>query len=198
MRISPFASMSFAAATTVLVLGGAGCGDWQSVVDDVLKHSGDHGSPPPSGGTCTYAGKPYPIGSSFPSEDGCNTCQCDKNGVSCTLRGCSDGGTGGSPGASDCEMVPVTADSGECVSYSTWKTSSGELCAARGATVKDLQLADVCEDGMSARQVILVCCKAQPANDVKCQPSVEYDGRPCTVCLDAAGVVVKTDCRSMR
>jgi len=192
MRRAPFASMSFAAATTVLALGGAGCGDWQSLVDDVLKHSGDHSTPPAPGGTCDYGGKPYPVGSSFPSQDGCNTCQCDKNGgVSCTLRACSsDGGTG----APSCEKVPVTAESGECLSYAIWKTSGPDLCAARGALLNDIQFADTCEDGQSTRQVILLCCQAQPANDVKCQPTVDAAGRKCTVCVDAAGVVIKTDC----
>ena len=192
MRMTPFASMSFLAATAVFAVGGAGCGDWQSVVDDILKHSGDHSSPPSSGGTCDYGGKPYPLGSSFPSKDGCNTCQCDKNGVSCTLRAC---GGGGNAGTSSCEKVPVTADSGECVPVSTWKASSTELCAARGAVLNDLRPADTCEDGQSSRQVILVCCQAQPANDVQCKPTVDAAGRNCTVCVDASGSVIKTDCR---
>ena len=193
MRILPFTSLSLAAATTVLALGGAGCGDWQSLVDDVLKHSGDHSPPPPSsGGTCDYGGKPYPQGSSFPSQDGCNTCQCDKNGVSCTLKACAGGGDAGSP---SCEKIPVVADGGQCVSYSTWKTSSSELCAARGAVLNDLVFTDTCEDGQSTRQIILVCCQAQPANDVQCKPSVDADGRVCTVCVDASGAIVKTDCR---
>jgi len=193
MRISPLASMSFAAATTILALGGAGCGDWQSVVDDVLKHSGDHSTPP--AGSCDYGGKVYPVGVSFPSTDGCNTCQCDKDGVSCMLRACPGGGSGGSSGSSSCEKVPVTADSGECVSYATWKLSSSELCAARGEVLNDLVFADTCEDGQSTREVILVCCKAQPANDIQCKPSVDSSGRTCTVCVDATGAVVKTDCR---
>ena len=195
MRMSPFASMSFAAATTVLALGGVGCGDWQSLVDDVLKHSGDHSSPP-SSGTCDYGGKPYPVGSSFPSQDGCNTCQCDKNGgVECTLRACAgDGGTG-SP---SCEKVPVMAENNECVPYATWKTSSPDLCAARGAVLSDIRFADTCEDGQSTRHVILLCCQAQPANDVQCTSTVDATGQRCTVCLDASGVVVKTDCGDLK
>ena len=39
---------------------------------------------------CTYAGKPYPAGSSFPAEDGCNQCTCQADGtVACTLRQCA-------------------------------------------------------------------------------------------------------------
>jgi len=191
MRISPLASMPFLAVTTVLAVGGAGCGDWQSLVDDILKHSGDHSSPPAPGGTCDYAGKPYPMWSSFPGKDGCSTCQCDKGGVSCIERTC---GGGGNAGTSSCENVPVTGEKGECIPFSTWKASSTELCAARGAVLSDLRFADTCEDGQSTRQVILVCCQAQPANDVQCRATVDAAGQKCTVCVDASGAVIKTDC----
>lgn len=42
-----------------------------------------------SGGQCTYHGKAYKVGESFPSIDKCNTCACDADGsVPCTERFC--------------------------------------------------------------------------------------------------------------
>ena len=39
---------------------------------------------------CTYDGKSYPAGSTFPSSDGCNTCSCDGSGsLFCTERACA-------------------------------------------------------------------------------------------------------------
>ena len=38
---------------------------------------------------CSYGGKSYKAGASFPSTDGCNTCSCDISGsVACTLMAC--------------------------------------------------------------------------------------------------------------
>ena len=38
---------------------------------------------------CTYEGKTYKAGETFPSSDGCNTCSCNASGeTSCTLRDC--------------------------------------------------------------------------------------------------------------
>lgn len=42
------------------------------------------------GGMCTYDGKVYKTGDSFPSTDGCNTCGCAADGsVACTLIACA-------------------------------------------------------------------------------------------------------------
>jgi hypothetical protein len=64
-------------AVTVLCLAGAGCS-----------------SSSPSA-ACSYGGKSYAAGQSFPSADGCNSCSCSANGgVACTERAClPDGGT---------------------------------------------------------------------------------------------------------
>jgi hypothetical protein len=41
-------------------------------------------------GTCSYGGKTYRAGDSFPSSDGCNSCSCGADGlVACTLRACA-------------------------------------------------------------------------------------------------------------
>lgn len=40
------------------------------------------------GQPCTYDGKSWKEGDSFPSVDGCNTCSCTAGGVSCTEKAC--------------------------------------------------------------------------------------------------------------
>lgn len=45
------------------------------------------------GGSCLYGGTNHPIGDTFPSSDGCNSCACTTGGVACTERACiSDAG----------------------------------------------------------------------------------------------------------
>ena len=39
---------------------------------------------------CTYAGRQYAVGESFPSDDGCNTCTCTEQGIGCTTIACPD------------------------------------------------------------------------------------------------------------
>lgn len=44
----------------------------------------------PTGSACTYNGKVYSSGQTFPSSDGCNSCSCTADGqVACTLRACA-------------------------------------------------------------------------------------------------------------
>lgn len=38
---------------------------------------------------CEYNGESYDLGETFTAADGCNTCSCDDEGVSCTEMGCS-------------------------------------------------------------------------------------------------------------
>jgi hypothetical protein len=46
-----------------------------------------------AGAECVYANKTYPLGASFPSIDGCNSCTCTAGGmVACTEKACSDSG----------------------------------------------------------------------------------------------------------
>jgi hypothetical protein len=53
---------------------------------------------------CTVGDQRFDVGESFPAPDGCNTCQCTDEGVSCTLIGCvGGGGAGGKGGAASCE-----------------------------------------------------------------------------------------------
>ncbi|HVJ91264.1 MAG TPA: hypothetical protein VM580_15780 [Labilithrix sp.] len=40
--------------------------------------------------TCSYSGKSYAVGATFPASDGCNTCTCNSTGsVTCTRLSCS-------------------------------------------------------------------------------------------------------------
>lgn len=41
------------------------------------------------GGACSYGGAKQPIGATFPSADGCNSCSCTPSGVVCTERACA-------------------------------------------------------------------------------------------------------------
>jgi len=60
--------------------------------------------------SCSYAGKTYGAGVSFPSTDGCNICSCDSSGaVGCTLMGCL-GDASFSPPVDDAAAADVAAD----------------------------------------------------------------------------------------
>jgi hypothetical protein len=54
----------------------------------------------PTPGVCSYNGRDYHAGDTFPSDDGCNSCSCTAEGsVVCTKRACvADGGTGSDGG----------------------------------------------------------------------------------------------------
>jgi hypothetical protein len=190
MRKNRLASISVAAATTILTLGGAGCGDLKDLADELLSHNGGAtgGASGSTGPRCDYQGKTYDLGASFPSVDGCNACTCDKGGIACTEKACTP------PPAQSCEKIPVSGAKGECVPVDQWKIQGVDVCVQRGASISSLELGGLCEDGVTARAAIIVCCKATPANDVQCLNSVGADGVPCTVCTDASGVVAKTDC----
>ncbi|HQY63165.1 MAG: hypothetical protein IPQ09_17650 [Myxococcales bacterium] len=51
-----------------------------------------------AGGACSYDGKVYPDGATFPATDGCNTCTCTAATVGCTKRACADAGDAGDAG----------------------------------------------------------------------------------------------------
>jgi hypothetical protein len=67
-------------------------------------------------GTCSYGGKTYQVGATFWDTDGCNTCECRSEGVSCTDTVCvKDGGAPPSDG-------PSTADSADQICTYNGKT----------------------------------------------------------------------------
>lgn len=39
---------------------------------------------------CSYNGKIYKSGDSFPAQDGCNTCSCQGGKIACTLMACNN------------------------------------------------------------------------------------------------------------
>lgn len=61
--------------------------------------------------TCTYNGKTYKEGASFPSTDGCNTCTCRKGQVACTQRACV---SCGSRGLKPCPTEQYCDQPGHC------------------------------------------------------------------------------------
>ena len=58
-----------------------------TAVVDVPVLPGDTASPSDGAG-CSSNGRSYPVGASFPSSDGCNTCTCLVDGPACTAHGC--------------------------------------------------------------------------------------------------------------
>jgi len=58
----------------------------------------------PDPATCTYNGKTYSDGETFPAGDGCNTCTCTAPGIACTERACPPPDAGLSDG-----KLPVDA-----------------------------------------------------------------------------------------
>jgi hypothetical protein len=82
----------------VALLGGCELYDF----GDLFNGSNGSGSGGSSGvAACEYGGTTYPVGISFPSSDGCNSCSCSEDGsVACTERGCANETCGGLTGAS--------------------------------------------------------------------------------------------------
>ena len=69
---------------------------------------------PVCGVTCTYDGQTYPVGASFPSSDGCNTCDCAADGtVACTDMACQE--CGGIAGLACDEGFFCNYAPGECL-----------------------------------------------------------------------------------
>ncbi|MCA9594618.1 MAG: hypothetical protein KC776_14940 [Myxococcales bacterium] len=84
-----------------------------------------------SGGDCSYGGKSYSAGDSFPSSDGCNTCSCAQDGqVACTLLACVDGcsydGKSHQPG----ESFPATDGCNQCTCNANGSVSCTEKACA--------------------------------------------------------------------
>jgi len=75
-----------------------------------------------AGVECLYDNKPFPVGASFPSSDGCNTCSCTAGGmIACTEKACAndaglpaDAATDGPVMCFDAngKLVPCTTDGG--------------------------------------------------------------------------------------
>jgi pacifastin inhibitor LCMII/VWC domain-containing protein len=80
------------------------------------------------GAGCDYDGKRYAVGESFPSTDGCNTCQCSATGsVGCTKKACApdagkDAGYTCPPaGTIDCQPIVPPEDAPKCSGpYHDW------------------------------------------------------------------------------
>ena len=67
-------------------------GQVREIVDGCFGECVDrHSCEPAVAASCTYLGKTYAAGQSFPAADGCNRCRCEASGsVQCTLKACPD------------------------------------------------------------------------------------------------------------
>jgi hypothetical protein len=71
------------------VCGCCSCGAGEEMVIDGVPHTCTGGCWAPDAETCTYDGRVYEVGDSFPATDGCNHCFCDASGlVACTAMAC--------------------------------------------------------------------------------------------------------------
>jgi hypothetical protein len=185
-------SMSFPAALLIAALAGPGCGPLEDLAQDVLSHHPGGGD---AGTQCSYGGKAYPIGASFPSQDGCNVCSCEAMGVACTTKACGgSGGETGMPPGPTCDKLMVPGASG-CTSLDSLKQAATQICADRMEILTGLEPNGLCPDGLSAQAAIAECCAPQPPDaQISCSPGMQASGVPCTVCVDATGAIVKTDC----
>jgi len=185
-------SMSFAAVLLLAVAAAPGCGSLEDLANDLLSQHSDGGG---GGPQCTYGGKEYPTGASFPSQDGCNTCSCQMGSVACTEKAC---GTGGSTGTGPtCEKLMVPTAGAGCSTSGDLKQASARVCGDKMEVLADVELLGICADGGSAQGAIAICCTPTPPADgtsISCSPGMQPSGAPCTVCVDASGAVVKTDC----
>jgi hypothetical protein len=85
MHKAPLAAARLAALAAAL----SGCGS-------TALHTPDGGQPPDGAGptgdaptACTYGGVAHAAGTTFPADDGCNSCSCAANGqIACTQRAC--------------------------------------------------------------------------------------------------------------
>lgn len=140
--------------------------------------------------TCRYEGKVYPIGQTFPSGDGCNTCSCSSGGaVACTLRACllPDGGDA----AVMCTGAPP--------SFPTFE----RRCAAPSDCFAAIHQINCCGStraiGVNAAekarfQAAEQTCRSQyPGCDCAAAPTVAEDGKSSTT---ADGSDVAVDCRA--
>src|SRR5512142_559383 len=123
---------------------------------------------------CWSNGKSYAEGESFPSPDGCNTCQCRSVGeVACTLMACLSDAGFHPPGndvradANDAGTqvdAPAPADAGPDAA----KESDAPLACTRGTTVipAGQSVYDGCNTCMCSEQGVLSCtgriCLADP------------------------------------
>ncbi|HEX2657967.1 MAG TPA: hypothetical protein VHU40_06830 [Polyangia bacterium] len=97
-----------------------------------------------STGTCTYGGKTYGLGDSFPDLDGCNKCSCGAGGqVSCSLLACLDASA---DLAGFCTYNGVTRKEGDSFAATdgcnTCSCSSGTVVCTKKACPTDASASD--------------------------------------------------------
>ncbi|HEX2657968.1 MAG TPA: hypothetical protein VHU40_06835 [Polyangia bacterium] len=161
------------AATALLVVAAAGCGDLQAIAQDILDHqkggSSDGGTAVPPG--CDLNGVHYAEGDKFIKGE-CSTCYCKGGTFNCTTSDC-----GTTPPPQSCEKIPDGSGALACRDYATWKTLGAQACAARGETLNDLVLGQACpNDPKSSTSATFVCCGPVPPSPPPLTKCVRLDG----------------------
>jgi len=98
------------------------------------------------GGTaqCLYANKAYPVGATFLSSDGCNTCTCTTGGmIACTQKACVDSGT----------PADASADGATCFDPG----GALVLCDGGSAGVCTPGVDQTCNDNVAVSSIIGKC-----------------------------------------
>jgi hypothetical protein len=187
-------------------MGGSGTGGSSSMKDAGLSDGVRDQSPAPdmpSANDAEISCDPgYPVGSSRPMGDGCNTCYCGSNGSWwCTIQGCpgdagsdratdtsiSDGGCGGS-GCSPDAGTPDAAK-GETGTGACSQATTSEACQARS------DCHAVYDDPRNCTCLALGCCarfhqcadgaKATCSGDPQCERMAPYCEGPYVVSYTA-------------
>lgn len=146
----------------------------------------------PDPGTCSYNGRDYHAGDTFPDRDGCNTCSCLAGGsVVCTERACApDGGSGGDGG----DLVMCT---GATPSFPTFsKTCTGAADCVIGihqinccGSKKALGISQAEQARFDADEKI---CEAQyPGCGCAAAPTVAEDGK-----TEDIGKMIVVECQA--
>jgi len=168
MRVTFTMTRLSIAATALLAVAGAGCGDLQSIAQDILDHhsgasdggTSSDGSRPTDGGRstdgslptgCFLNGVQYAEGDSFPKDD-CNICYCKAGSFTCASSG-KCGGTGVPPVCKDFTFAPLA----ECVSVDKFQAIAQEACSQQKLVLSGVKLDSTC-DGKTARAGRYSCC----------------------------------------
>lgn len=93
------------------------------------------------GSVCTYEGKSYADGASFPDTDGCNTCTCSGGSVSCTEKACVSACSYNGKSYKDGDQFPASDGCNSCMCRNGQVMCTLAVCPKdclyKGKTYKD-------------------------------------------------------------
>jgi hypothetical protein len=156
------------AATALLAVAGAGCGDLQAIAQDILDHQkGGNSSDGGAASGCYFNGVHYAEGDKFPKDD-CNTCYCMGGGITCTTTACAP--------------PPVCKDFNysspdQCLGKDEFYKLASDNCAKLGLVLGNLSLDNDC-DGLSTHTGRYTCCTPPAGSDGGTGPSQSCEKIP--------------------